>query len=503
VEISQFNNIQSHQDTINFRQIIVGIIIVFLAAICAIVSSKLGLGLLAVWPVIVLIIGFINRYELGLICFALSFAYQAPVVFVPEIGLSAVIRLDELIFAAVFLVYLLRGSIQKDRAPNEAPLRKPLLLYVILAFLSLIVRYDDISSTPFFQSGTGLKGLGPLIFKLAEVVGGYFILTDQHISQKTRRTMFLCLPIVAGFAVILSFLIAHGIIPKDIFGRGFYDPNEWYTRFSLYGNTSAWGVLLVIYFFIFLNSVLNFRKIWIKLILILLLVLCVDAIFISGTKTAMVGIIIGLIFLMIREYRNFSRYIKIVMLSLIIIIMGSWSINEFGTESQKKTMYGEVENAYIGSGAKGFGPAYHETSLGSRIDHWFRFGDAVNEEPALLVLGRGWQRRGVYITGESLHNDVLTAIHDLGIGGGFFVIWLYWVMFRQFQKKMTNKIINKSEREDLLISIMFSIILAILISSFTSENLTLYFGIDVQFPFITVIMAITWNYLRGFNYRMT
>jgi uncharacterized integral membrane protein len=44
---------------------------------------------------------------------------------------------------------------------------------------------------------------------------------------------------------------------------------------------------------------------------------------------------------------------------------------------------------------------------------------------------------------------------------------------------------------------MMQVLVIILIaSSFTSENLTLYPGIDVQFPFIVAIMAVTWSYLK-------
>ena len=159
------------QEGIADRQIIIGIIIVFLAAFSSILSSRLHMGLLSIWPVFVLFLVFVKYYELGLICFVLSFAYQAPVVFAPGYGLSAVIRLDELFFAPIFLAWFLRASVKKDRISFKAPLRNPLLFYVLLAFLSLVVRYNTISSTPFIETATGLKGLGVLVFKLSEEIG--------------------------------------------------------------------------------------------------------------------------------------------------------------------------------------------------------------------------------------------------------------------------------------------------------------------------------------------
>jgi hypothetical protein len=148
----------------------------------------------------------------------------------------------------------------------------------------------------------------------------------------------------------------------------------------------------------------------------------------------------------------------------------------------------------MATGIKGFEGAHQATSLGSRFDHWVRFGEAIKEEPELLVLGRGWHRRAAYETGISLHDDLLTAIHDMGILGAVFVIWFYFSMFQQFKIKK-GQIISTKETK-LLHPIMQILALLIILSSFASENLTFYWGIDVQFAFIVTVVAVTWGYLR-------
>ncbi|MCZ7383415.1 MAG: O-antigen ligase family protein [Candidatus Methanoperedens sp.] len=493
------NQQTSIKDGIADRQIIWGIIIVFIGAIAAILSSKLGLGLLSVWPVIILFFVFVKHYELGLICFVLSFAYQAPVIFAPSFGLSAIIRLDEMIFVSIFPVWLLRKSVRQEKSLARSPLRNPLLFYALIAFLSLLVRYNEISSTPFLHTGTGMIGLSPLILRLFEVVGGYLMLTDQWTAQKTQQSLFRCLHIVAGFAVVFSSLASHGFLPKDFFGIEMYDPYAWLTRFSLYGNTSAWGVLLVIYFLILLYWFLYFKPVIGKIVFILLMILCVDAILISGTKTAMISLMVGLILLMIRESKNFKLSTRMLIIAFIIVSSGMWFLEQFATAEQKREVYGQLESAYVATGIRGFEKAYHETSLGSRFDNWGRFVETVQEEPELLVLGRGWQRRAIYETGISLHADLLTSTHDMGILGAVFVIWLYFKMFTQFSIKIKQPFSTGETK--LLNSIMQILVLLIIASSFSSENLTLYPGIDVQFPFIITIMAITWSYIRGLNYR--
>lgn len=486
------------KDFVN-SQIILGIVIVLFTAFASIVSSKLGLELFSFWPAVILFFIFIKYYELGLICFVLSFAYQAPVVFAPSFGLSAVIRLDELIFISLFPIWILRYAINQERSLPRSPLKNPLLFYLLIAFLSLLVRYNEISSTPFLQSGIGIIGLAPLILRLFEVVGGYLMLTDQKITLKTQNNLFRSLPIIAGVAVILSFLISHGFFPKDIFGREIYDPHLWYVRFSLYGNTSAWGVLLMIYFFILLYWFFIFKSVVGRIVLILLMIFCINAILISGTKTAMVGLIIGLTLLIIKAGRNIKISTKVIVIVFIVMTSGMWFLEQFATAEQKKEVFSQLGKAYIATGIKGFERAYQETSLGSRFGHWVRFGEAVKEEPELLLLGRGWQRRACYETGISLHNDLLTAIHDIGLLGAVFVIWIYFSMFRQFSIKKNQSYLT--EETKLLYSIMQILVLLMIFSSFASENFTFYWGTDVQFPFIITIMGVTWNYLQRVSYR--
>lgn len=478
-------------------QIIQGLSIVLFTAIATGWSSKLGLGLLSCWPVLIIFLIVVRNYELGLICFVLSFAYQAPVMFTPKYGLSAIIRLDELMFIPLFLVWFLHILHRNNRYISPAPLTKPLLFYVIIAFLSLLARYDSISSTAFLQTAEGLKGLCPLLFKLTQVVIGYIMLTDSRVSERTHRNLLVCLPIIAGFAVTMSFLISCGLIPKDIVtGASYYDPYNWYTRLSLFGNTSAWGVLLIGYFFILLYSATRFKPTFVRFLLLVALALSVNAILLSGTKTAIIGLGLGLLFLALKGRGLFGLNAKIILLATIAITAGLELVNRFATDTQKENVLTYLNEAYIGTGIKGFDKVYSETSLGTRYDHWLRFGDAVKEEPILLLLGRGWHRRVMYETGVSLHNDWLTACHDLGILGVVFVTWLYVVMFRQFSFKRNPRFIPCNKDDVLQLTMQVSV-LVFVASSFSGENLTLYGGgIDVQFPFIIMLMAVTWGYLQ-------
>ncbi len=362
------------------HQMIQGLIIVLFVAISAICSSKLDLGLLSVWPLFILFVIFLRNYELGLICFVLSFAYQAPVIFAPRYGLSAVIRLDEVMFASILPIWFLR-MFKGNREATEAPLTKPLLFYVGIAFLSLLPRYGEISSTAFLQTATGLKGLCPLLFKLAQVVVGYLILTDSKLSRQTQNNLFLSLQVVVVFAVGISFLISHGILPKDIVTGSFYDPYGWYTRFSLFGNTGAWGTLLVSYFFILLYSFFYFEPLYIKIPLFISFILCIDSVLMSGTKTSMICLVLGLVFLILKGKAIFGYRTKVVFLALIIIMAGIGSLEYFATEQQKENISYQLGQVYHSFTVENFNPEYPETSLSERFLCWFRHNGPRRQRP--------------------------------------------------------------------------------------------------------------------------
>lgn len=480
------------------KQVFQGIAVVFLTAIFSISISRLGLGLLAICPVAILILVFMQNYELGVICFVLSFAYESAVVFIPEYGLAAIIRLDEIFFASIFAVWFLRKvTANKTGISSSGPLLKPLKFYVLIISILSAGYYDQIGSTPFLGTSiTGFASLTAVLFRLSEVVFGYIILSDRRLSKKTRINMFWCLFIAASFAIAFSVLVAYKFFPRHVFSNEYYDPSGAFSRFFLYGNTSSWGVLILIYFFIFFYAFFYFKSLANKLALSLFLTLSLYMLFLSGTKTIMVAITAGLSWFVFKEREKIALNLRMFFLIIFILGISVWGINRYTTYKQHLEIFRHMEQAYIGTGFKGLDKAYSETSVQGRVDAWRRFLEAVKDEPALLLFGRGWQRRAMYPEVGNLHNDFLTAIHDLGILGGIFIIWLYLAMFKQF-KAASIKAMEYKER--LLVSIMQGLSIAVFISSFMSENFTFYWGIEVQFPLIVAVMAVVWNYLKSFR----
>jgi len=250
------------------------------------------------------------------------------------------------------------------------------------------------------------------------------------------------------------------------------------------------------YFFIFIYTFLYTESLKIRGMLFVLSALCLYGVFMSGTKTAMITIALGLIVFLIKIWRNIKLTTLLLLIISILIATSVKTLDYFSTIEQKRSIYQNLEMAYVGAGIQGFDSMYFDTSLGSRIDHVFRFFEGVKEEPELLVLGRGWHRRSSYETGISLHDDLLTATHDLGICGAVFVIWIYFAMFKQFSIKKNRNVILL-EKDKLLQMIMQILVILLILSSFMGENLTLYGGgIDVQFPFIIMLMAVSWNYWK-------
>lgn len=490
------------------KDIITAITIVTLTAFFSIVSSLYGFGLLSAWPAIILSVLFFRNYELGLLCFVLSFGLQAPVVFAPQFGQSATVRLDELVFASLFIVWMLKKLNKTEHSKPINPsspetFKKIFILYLVIAAISLIPRFDQFNSTSFLNTATGLKGFLPLCFKLAEVIIGYRILADVNIASDTKKNMFVCLLIVPICAVIIGLLVAFGFLPLGIVNDITYDPYYYYTRLSVYGNTSAWGVLLSCYFFLLLYVLLNVKNNFFKIIIIILEIFCLYEILLSGTKTAMHAVGIGLLILFFFMRHRLLAIIKIIFIFAIMGLCVFYTVDKFATDSQKDEISHHLETAITGTGIKGFEKAYSETSLIARGASFKRFLSALDEEPAILIFGRGWQRRAGYINGTSLHNDILQATHDLGLVGAFYIIWLMIAMLRNLKE---NEHIYNDENYSSSVSlyaIAKIIAIVFIISSFASENLTLYSDIDVQFPFIMMLMAVTWNFWNNRKQSIT
>ena len=470
------------------------IFIVSCTALLAILSSRNELGLISGWPAALCLAIFLLDYQLGPICFILSFAYEAPVVLAAQYGLGAFIRLDELIFLPLLVSWILRYSTGKSKFNTNAPLFILFTLYFILVFLSLILRYDAISSTAFINTATGWKGLGPLIYKAIEVVLGYMIITDVTLRDGTKKIMFYSLFVVAIFAPTLAFLVSHGFIKTGLFALVTeYDPQGFYTRFSLYGNTSAWGVLLVSYFFILLCFNVFINRPAAKLISLLVMCFCIDGILISGTKTAMICILFGSAIMILRNIKHIILNIKSIVLIFVIIIVMSWFLSHLTTESQKGSIATQVETASLGGGLFGVNETIGDTSIGVRLEQLGLAWNLLIEDPTHLILGQGWQSRANNPLGVAPHNDITNAILDMGIIGAFFVIGYYILMICQFKAKYGDKGLGK--RFALVREALLVIAVLMMVSSFTGENLTFYPGIDVVFPFLTMVSGVAWNYI--------
>jgi hypothetical protein len=489
----------------NRAQFIAAVAIVFTTAIITLACSNAGFGIFSAWTVIIPLVIFILRFDIGILCFVLSFGYQAPVLFDPRYGLSGTVRLDELIFGALFIAWLFQSKKGSFKDRPVPPLQNPLLFYTILAAISILPRLDAFNTTTFFVSAQGLKGFIPLVYKLAEVVFGYFIITHSK-SNPALRSNILSSILTASMAVtILSFICSFGIIKQNLATTKYYDPNYYFTRFYLFGNTSSFGVIMVVHFLIMIYWFLATKSMWLRSVCIGGILSCCYVILITGTKTAYITITIALVFIVLNLRKRMSRLI-IAFFALLILSYGLvYLVPHLASEQQQTEIQMQLNNAYIGLGLKGVEQAFDNTSLTGRKDAFSRFFKSIQEEPVLLIVGRGWHRRSMYKNGSSLHDDMLTAIHDLGLAGGIYVFWMYGAMFYGLNTiaKLKKKIDKTwKERDEILLACMNAMVIVLFISSFTTENLTLYAGIEIQLPLATMILGVAWTCLRPYQNRV-
>jgi hypothetical protein len=114
------------------------------------------------------------------------------------------------------------------------------------------------------------------------------------------------------------------------------------------------------------------------------------------------------------------------------------------------------------------------------------------ENPEYLVIGHGWHSRGSLDIMS--YNDLATAIIDMGIIGGVFVLIYYVKLIKQFGDSRHNNHLGK--RLSLFRTSCVVAVLATMLSLFTCENLTVYPSIDFVFPFLGVLSGVSWNYFK-------
>ena len=432
---------------------------------------------------------FMLRYELGLICFVLSFAYQVSVFFFPQYGLAAIVRLDEFIYGCVALAWLMRLLMKQHRMESGWPLISPLKLYCIAAVISLVFNFGNFFITPFIVTATGLKGFLVAAFKFSAGVVGYMTFAVSGIRSQVRRALIWCLFAAGATSAVLNYLRSQGLL-------FYYDPNYWYYRFGgLVGSTSSVNVFGDFMMHnIWLALALSFvaASYRISLISILFLPVYIYLLLLSGTKASMAGLVIGLVFLTIFSWRRMGKQVVITIVILTLVMSAAWwLVNHITSNVQRSGILFELGRIPLAMYSK---EGFEQTSAATRRDHVFRFFEGIRRNPWIPIFGAGFMSRQLHPYGDSLHNDFLTLTHDVGFLGPIALLWIIWASIRHFRPSRTTNQIDR--RFASFCACLQAMIISIFVTMFANEHFTVYWTADPIFIWIMVLLAVTGGYVR-------
>jgi len=316
-------------------------------------------------------------------------------------------------------------------------LDKPVILYLILGFLSLIWSvniYNSIMTLPIFL-------VGPVL---------YFIVSNSMYEQKKIERLLLIVIIlgtIMGAYGILQYMGIDFTFWGGNIGRG--------QVFGLFGNVNYFAEYLILPLALVIGFILSKEKIFHPIFLLIALLIMSVALFLTFTRGSYLAIAISIPVILFFYYRsavtesNKKYYKKIVLYFLLLLIIALSVIYIPHPLNKESTPLAKLRNRVtIESLTSGY-------SILRRVATW-KFTWMMIKDYPLLGSGVGTygyqsleyqaeffaqgQNRDIYPHGFAVqaHNEYLQLWSELGIIGLLLFLWLIFNYYRniliQFRK---------------------------------------------------------------------
>lgn len=493
------------------------------------ITSQLVTGIL------VLFIFFISVFNIKTGLY--TFIFLIPIVnFFPEVMGTNYFMILLLLFFPLFLGFIINKSnkiydqkylINNRNRIFDINLAKPIIALSLIFFSSLIITFFKYANfSPFITNNyhnlfINIKGLTSN-YALHWVVDNFFnyiigfllVLIIINVIDNVKEILKVLIILISS-TVFSSFIILYQNFKNPLYGI----PKIWINsgRFNAtFSDPNALGSYSVLLFPIFLIMIFFVKKVYQKIIFTVCLIFFFILIFFSGSRSALLGIILEiLIFLIIwivnlfKKNRNFQRKKKLITsitIILIFILLVSGVFALFNTNNKVKNnllnngvilrMANTLETFKLYYGKDGLSEAIKSIS-NYRYIYWER----------AYQMGRDYLLNGVGIGGYILelpdynyrynrgfqHEDYagnyyLQMFAEFGITGLILILFIFFEIIKKFvMHKKNNEKINKYKNEELILTALFM--------SFISMAFILFFGshtnfIEVQFTFWLIIGLI-------------
>lgn len=307
--------------------------------------------------------------------------------------------------------------------------------------------------------------------------------------------------------VIPSLIIA---FYQGTFDINFYNSHSIKNVVSGMGSCSnGFGISLYLFFALAILSFLTFKKFWVKFLLGLFILALFYCLYLSGSRTGFLGVLIFIILLpWIYGYASLisSKKMRLFLILLpIIIIMSAGVISNFYSiknPSQSKRLNNEliktisdynqggIKNLLIKSGRYDLGLQAIRLIKTAPLSGWGPGGFFNNLDNIRYQHGEG------KLLFDNVSNYYLQLSCDLGLAGGFLSIFLHifpvWMIF-----SIRKKIINREER--LALTIIAATVIIFMFLSLTGPHV---FSLEVLWVLICMISYLFVSALRqGYSFK--
>jgi len=402
----------------------------------------------------------------------------------------------------------------------------PLFLFIVLIAIStaiIIFRYSNffpfITNT-YHNLAVNIKGLDSIssIYivrnTFLEVFSGIVLLIVAfNIIKKMREIL------VAIIILVVSTLLSSGMAIYQFFINPYIGSSKFWVDTgrlnATFTDPNALGAYCILLFPIFISLILYFKKWYMKLIFCVLFLPFILMTFVSGSRSAVAGIlvaflifiIIGLVFLS-RQLRRLDRKKKIAALIsvlTIVFILLSGSLAVFLTDNPVKSSLFETAliqrsvnslntfNSYLKS--SGFTEALKSIS-NYRYIFWKQAINMAKEHP-LSGIGLGtyiievpdylYKYEPGFVQVDFAGNYYLQVLSELGIPGFILILFVFYLLLKKIYIHFMNLRLDRGKLKS-----RYEWLFAGLVISFFTMLLALIFGphtnfIEVQFTFWLVI----------------
>jgi len=423
--------------------LIIVILAIFVFFISYLLAQNALFGLGAAIILVTLII-FYQRPDIGIYLAIFSIIPGQLIRFQLEGGSG--ITLSDLILPLLFLVWLLRKLVKREKIPSSH-LGAFLLLFLAIAALSLLngLRFIEIKEalTPLFY-----------LIRLVSYVGLFYIAADVF---KSKRAIYVYKKIIL---IIFTFVAIAGLLQLIFFPslkafsrRGGWDPHIG-RLFSTFLDPNFVGAFLVIGLIFILSFFFFSRTIEAKAVLGISIILVLTAIILTYSRSAYLFLLISFLVLGIYRSKKLILFGALLLIALAIIFPRTTARIQGGFDIDASAKY--------------------------RFDSWER-ATAIARDNSLLGVGynayRYAQIRYGYITEKSYDQTSSgsdASLLTIFVTTGFFGLTAYLIFYVAAIKKSFDSFIHDKYWQKKVIALAIGAILPGLLINSIFINSLLY-----------------------------